>query len=115
MERVTKKVNIESTKKGRAKHVKLENVQKEAMIGYRVSDEEFRGKYCNVAVIKHTEREFVFDFLLLLDSQSVLSSRIITNPKHAKQISEVLSNNIKIYEKHFGQILLGTEKKTNSK
>jgi len=110
MKRARKKDNIESTKKSPAKNIMLENVQKEVMVGYRASDEEFKGKYCNVAVVKHTEREFIFDFILLLDSQSVLSSRIITSPKHAKQISEVLSTNIQNYEKQFGQILSETKK-----
>ena len=81
----------------------------------RLSDQDLKGKYCNLAVIKHTEREFVFDFFLSIDNHNFLSSRVITNPKHAKEICDVLANNLKGYEARYGQILPKTEKKAERK
>lgn len=63
------------------------------------SPQDTRGVYSNIAVVKHTEREFVFDFILQLDDRAQLVARIITSPEHAKAISEVLRENIEAYEK----------------
>jgi hypothetical protein len=73
-------------------------------VGILATGELLSGKYCNVALIKHTPREFVFDFLLAIENERVLISRIITNPKHAKKVHEVLGNNIKKYEEQHGTI-----------
>ena len=62
------------------------------------------GNYSNLAVISHTEREFVFDFALAVRNQSVLASRVITSPHHAKKVFEALGTNIKRYEETFGEI-----------
>ena len=67
-------------------------------------EEMMSGRYCNIAIITHTEREFVFDFFFAISNQNSLVSRIITNPQHTKKIYEVLGGNIKQYEKKFGKI-----------
>lgn len=98
-----------SVKKKMANHKsKLIGEKKKPEIGFeiQVSRDKLQGNYCNVAMIKHTEREFAFDFLIRIDNYSVLSSRVITNPKHAKEIYNVLGDNIKRYEKQFGEIVL---------
>lgn len=96
-----KKVTKMSGKKAIAdtKVMQIDNIER-----VRISDESFQGKYCNLASIKHTEREFVFDFIWNVDSNSILSSRVITSPRHAKEIHEVLGKNLKRYEKQFGDI-----------
>jgi hypothetical protein len=75
----------------------------------QATSDKILGNYCNVAVIKHTIREFVLDFLLVLDNNSVLASRVITSPQHAKELSQVLGQNIEKYEKKYGQIVLKRE------
>lgn len=62
------------------------------------------GNYSNRAVISHTRLEFLLDFLLAFESQTILASRVITSPEHAKQLYEALGQNIRRYEKIFGQI-----------
>jgi hypothetical protein len=62
------------------------------------------GHYANVAVIKHTKREFVFDFLFATEPSPFLAARVITSPAHAKAIHKVLGQNIERYEKTFGNI-----------
>ena len=66
--------------------------------------ESLEGKYCNIAVIKHTTREFIIDFIFNVEEHTSLVSRVITNPKHAKEIYEVLGINIKQYEDNYGKI-----------
>lgn len=71
-----------------------------------VKPEQLRGNYCNSAIITHSQREFVFDFLFTIGENAVLASRIITNPQHVKQIHQVLGTNIADYESKFGEIVL---------
>ena len=58
-----------------------------------------KGVYSNLAVIKHTDNEFVFDFIFTDSSQGHLVSRVITNPTHAKLLLKALQENVKKYEK----------------
>jgi len=71
-----------------------------------VKPEQLSGNYSNRALISHSQREFVFDFLLFVQESTVFVSRIITNPQHAKQIYKALGSNIKEYEKRFGEIVV---------
>lgn len=82
----------------------------ESVIGVHATNEAIAGKYCNVAVIKHTAREFIMDFIFSVDGHSQLSSRVITSPTHAKEIYEAIRNNIEKYEKMFGRITSSKEK-----
>jgi len=66
--------------------------------------EDLLGKYANMAVINHTEREFVIDFMTVLPGMTVLTSRIITNPQHIKEVRNALDQNIKRYEEKYGKI-----------
>ena len=63
-----------------------------------------KGVYCNIANVKHTEREFVMDFILGIDNNYALVSRVITNPAHMKSLVEVLAGNVANYEKAYGEI-----------
>ena len=74
-----------------------------------------KGVYCNVANVKHTEREFVLDFILGIDNHYALVSRVITNPAHMKQLTQVLVESVANYEKSFGQIDLGEKAGQSSK
>ena len=68
------------------------------------SKDELLGKYCNFGVIRHTNREFILDFIWTLDDHSILASRLITSPQHAKMIHKALGNNIRQFEKKHGKI-----------
>lgn len=64
----------------------------------------FKGVYSNVAVIQHTENEFIFDFLLKLGGDSQLVSRVILSPSHILALLDALKINIEKYESKFGKI-----------
>ncbi len=83
----------------------------EPAAGVYSTNELLQGKYCNVGLIKHTLREFIFDFIWSVDNHSLLTSRIITNPAHAKEIYEALGKNIERYEKTYGNIQMGRGRK----
>ena len=98
-QRTTAKIrNVEVSKKSRENWPELNIAQ--------ASPEQLVAKYCNLTVIHHTKREFLLDFLLSLPDRNILTSRLITNPQHAKRLYEALGQNIEMYEKTFGTIEL---------
>lgn len=70
----------------------------------QATPDQLQGRYMNLVHVKHTSREFVFDFFLRLESHAVMVSRLITSPPHAKAVCRALQNNIEKYEKKFGEI-----------
>ena len=62
------------------------------------------GTYCNVAAIRHSQSEFVLDFVFRLGKEGHLVSRVITNPRHAKALLAALQENIEKYESKFGAL-----------
>lgn len=77
-------------------------------ITVEIDETTARGVYTNVALISHTETEFVLD-LMYLEPQAPKArvvSRAITSPAHAKQLLMALEENVKKYEARFGSIPL---------
>lgn len=62
------------------------------------------GNYCNAAAIRHSQSEFVFDFVFRVGKEGHLVSRVITNPGHAKALLAALEENIEKYEAKFGTV-----------
>lgn len=64
------------------------------------------GIYSNLAVIAHSNSEFVIDFLRLVPNvpKAKVKSRIIVTPQHAKRLLRALADNIQKYEAQFGII-----------
>jgi hypothetical protein len=64
------------------------------------------GAYCNLALINHSDAEFVMDFVYLPPAapRARVRSRIITSPRHAKRLLRALETNIARYEQLFGKI-----------
>ena len=65
------------------------------------------GQYSNLAAIRHSREEFIFDFAFLYPGGPFgkLVSRVILSPAHAKRFLEALLANIKRYEDNFGTIV----------
>jgi hypothetical protein len=77
-------------------------------IRIKIDDTTARGVYANTAVVHHNDAEFVLDFLFseLPRMQAQVVSRVITNPRSAKQLAQGLSSLIARYEARFGEIPL---------
>lgn len=71
-----------------------------------ISPEVATGKYSNLAIIGHTQTEFVLDFAAALPGQQGANvvSRVIMTPDHAKRLLAALRDNLQKYEENFGQI-----------
>ena len=70
--------------------------------------EQAGGTYSNLAVITHSNCEFVIDFVQMLPAmpKAQVASRIIMAPEHAKRLLFALQDNVQKYEQNFGQIQL---------
>ncbi len=72
---------------------------------FDIDNETKRGRPTNGAVLAHTADEFLFDFVLVLPGQKpVVTSRLVTSPRHAKALMRSLEDNIRRYEERFGAI-----------
>lgn len=64
------------------------------------------GQYSNMAIIAHSNAEFILDFVTMLPGmpKAKVKNRIILNPENAKRLMLSLQENVARYEKHFGTI-----------
>ncbi len=69
------------------------------------------GVYANLAIISHSQSEFVVDFIRMVPNvpKAKVKSRVILSPGHAKRLHQALTENIKKFEAQHGPI------KTDSK
>lgn len=71
-----------------------------------LSEEIAEGTYSNLAIIAHSQSEFVIDFVKILPNvpKAKVKSRIILTPQHAKRLLKALVDNVKKYEAQHGKI-----------
>lgn len=71
-----------------------------------LSEEVAEGIYSNLAIIAHSQSEFVVDFVKILPNvpKAKVKSRIILTPQHAKRLLKALVDNVKKYEAQHGTI-----------
>ncbi|MEW5855407.1 MAG: DUF3467 domain-containing protein [Myxococcota bacterium] len=64
------------------------------------------GVYTNLAMVNHTETEFILDFLFVHPQQpkATVRARVISSPKHTKRLWLALQDNLAKYESRFGEI-----------
>jgi len=75
-------------------------------INIELSEEVAEGHYVNLAMIAHSNSEFVIDFIRLMPGvpKAKVKSRIILTPEHAKRLLTALEENISKFEDNFGVI-----------
>lgn len=75
-------------------------------INIELSEDMAEGIYSNLAMIAHSNSEFVIDFIRLMPGapKAKVKSRIVITPEHAKRLSNALVDNIRKYEETFGPI-----------
>ena len=75
-------------------------------LNIELTDDVAEGVYSNLAIIAHSQSEFVVDFIKLLPNvpKAKVKSRIILTPSHAKRLLAALADNIKKYEVQYGLI-----------
>lgn len=85
----------------------------EKKLSINLSPDKAAGTYSNLAVIAHSQTEFIVDFASHLAGmqQANVQSRIIMTPENAKRLLFALQDNLAKYEKQFGTIDLNNGKK----
>lgn len=80
--------------------------KKQNQIDIELPEEIAEGTYSNLAIISHSNSEFVVDFVRMLPGlpKAKVKSRIVLNPQHAKRLLLALSDNLKKFEENFGEI-----------
>lgn len=75
-------------------------------INIELSEEIADGIYSNLAIISHSQSEFILDFIRILPgvNKAKVKSRIILTPQHAKRLFKALGENIDKYEDIHGEI-----------
>ncbi|MCC9041701.1 DUF3467 domain-containing protein [Myroides sp. M-43] len=65
------------------------------------------GVYCNLAIINHSNTEFVVDFVTIMPGmpKGKVKSRIVLTPQHAKRLMNALHENVQRYESSNGPIV----------
>jgi Protein of unknown function (DUF3467) len=78
----------------------------QSQINIELSEEIAEGIYSNLAMIAHSNSEFVIDFIKLMPGvpKARVKARVIVTPEHAKRLLLALKENIDKYETNFGTI-----------
>ncbi|AKL98298.1 DUF3467 domain-containing protein [Endomicrobium proavitum] len=92
--------------------------KKHAEIKIEIDEETSNGVYSNLAMISHSETEFILDFLFFQpqqNSKTKVRTRIITSPAHIKSLIAALQENTAKYEAKYGVIKESAARAGNSK
>ena len=83
-----------------------EKKQVNNQVNIELPEEVAEGTYANLAIISHSQSEFVIDFVRLVPNvpKAKVKSRVIVTPQHAKRLMAALQDNISKFEKQFGPI-----------
>jgi hypothetical protein len=78
----------------------------ENKLNIELSEEVADGIYSNLAVITHSNAEFVIDFVRVMPGmpKAKVKSRVLLTPQHAKRLMRALQDNIQKYESQHGKI-----------
>ena len=79
---------------------------KPGQINIELTEEIADGIYSNLAVISHSNAEFIVDFIRVLPGvqKAKVKSRIVLTPLHAKKLLNALADNINKFEAQYGKI-----------
>lgn len=74
-----------------------------------------QGSYSNLAIISHSQNEFVIDFIRILPgmTKAQVGNRIIMTPENTKRLLMALNENIHKFEDEFGDITIHDQNNNN--
>lgn len=75
-------------------------------LNIELTEDVAEGHYSNLAIITHSNAEFVVDFISVMPNapKAKVKSRIVLTPQHAKRLLKALNENIKKFEQINGII-----------
>ncbi len=83
-----------------------QNEPAQNQLNIELSEELAEGIYSNLAIITHSNSEFVVDFINVMPGapKAKVKSRIVLTPQHAKRLLKALAENVKKFEQVNGPI-----------
>ncbi|MCX2482602.1 DUF3467 domain-containing protein [Pedobacter sp. MR2016-24] len=84
----------------------MEEQNNENQLNIELSEEIAEGIFSNLAIITHSNTEFVLDFIRVMPGvpKAKVKSRIILTPEHAKRLMGAMQDNIDKFEAINGRI-----------
>lgn len=85
----------------------MDNQNNPNQLNIELTEEIAEGIYSNLAIITHSNAEFVVDFAKVMPGvpKARVKSRIVLTPQHAKRLLAALADNIQKYEHLHGPIV----------
>jgi len=82
------------------------STSQEIKLEIKLDDDMAQGIYSNLAIVNHSDAEFILDFIFIQPQapQAKVRSRIITSPRHVKRLVRALEENLRAYEQNFGPV-----------
>ena len=80
--------------------------KKPNQINIELDENIAQGIYSNLAIINHSQSEFVLDFISVMPGvpKSKVKSRIVLTPQHAKRLLKAIQDNVQRFESMHGEI-----------
>ncbi|WP_442590323.1 DUF3467 domain-containing protein [Pedobacter sp. AW31-3R] len=84
----------------------MEELNNDNQLNIELSEEIAEGIFSNLAIITHSNTEFVLDFIRVMPGvpKAKVKSRIILTPEHAKRLMSAMQDNIDKFEAIHGRI-----------
>ena len=88
-----------------------QNPQNQQQVNIELGEKEAEGIYSNLAIITHSNAEFVIDFTRILPGvpKAKVHARVVMTPVHAKLLLNALRDNIDKFEQKFGEIAISQD------
>jgi len=89
----------------------MENNNQQGQINIELDEKIAEGIYSNLAIINHSNSEFVLDFIAIMPGvpKAKVKSRIVLTPQHAKRLLKAMAENIQRFEAAHGKIEEGEQ------
>jgi len=83
-----------------------QNNENQNQLNIELNEKVAEGIYSNLAIITHSNSEFVIDFIKIMPGvpKAKVKSRVILTPQHAKRLMRALTDNVMKFEQVHGNI-----------
>ena len=80
--------------------------EKQQQLDINLTDEIAQGVYSNLAIITHSNTEFIVDFVAMMPGipKANVRSRVIMTPQNAKRFLNAFADNVRKFEEKNGSI-----------
>jgi len=80
--------------------------QQENQLSIELSEQVAEGVYTNLAIISHSNSEFIMDFVNIMPGipKAKVKSRVVMSPQNTKRLIHALNENIKKFEQIHGPV-----------